>query len=125
MAYRVCLIHPFDPRGRKVGGLETYIRDFITFHPEDFSLLVIGVDGTGDLQLGVVLDLTYRGRPYKFMPILYYPENEMHEAAKAIGASITFRFYWALLRYFVSIRRYLSSGSWSGELRRMEFAIFL
>ena len=31
--YQICLIHPFDPRGEKVGGLETYIRDFITFHP--------------------------------------------------------------------------------------------
>ena len=32
--YQICLIHPFDPRGQKVGGLETYIRDFITFHPD-------------------------------------------------------------------------------------------
>src|SRR5215475_11360664 len=37
--YQICLIHPFDPRGEKVGGLETYIQDFITFHPEDTDLL--------------------------------------------------------------------------------------
>ena len=42
--YQICLIHPFDPRGEKVGGLETYIRDFITFHPADTDLLFIGVD---------------------------------------------------------------------------------
>ncbi len=42
--YNICLIHPFDPRGEKVGGLETYIRDFITFHPKDTDLLLIGVD---------------------------------------------------------------------------------
>ena len=42
--YQICLIHPFDPRGKKVGGLETYIRDFITFHPADTDLLFIGVD---------------------------------------------------------------------------------
>ena len=118
------MIHPFDPRGKKVGGLETYTRDFITFHPEDFNLLVVGVDGTGDLELGKVVDLTFRGRSYKFMPILYYPENEMHEAAKALHASITFRFYWALLRYFVLIRGLLHAGMWTVELRRMEFAMF-
>ena len=124
MAYRVCLIHPFDPRGKKVGGLETYTRDFITFHPDDFDLLVIGVDGTGDLELGKVIDLSFRGRRYKFMPILHYPENEMHEAAKVLLSSITFRFYWALLRYFMTIRRQLHSGAWSVELRRMEFSAF-
>ncbi|UZE47499.1 hypothetical protein ONR75_21530 [Rhodopseudomonas sp. P2A-2r] len=42
--YQICLIHPFDPRGQKVGGLETYIRDFITFHPADTDLLFVGVD---------------------------------------------------------------------------------
>ena len=42
--YQICLIHPFDPRGEKVGGLETYIRDFITFHPTDTDILFIGVD---------------------------------------------------------------------------------
>src|SRR5262245_62015718 len=47
--YQICLIHPFDPRGEKVGGLETYIRDFITFHPTDTDLLFIGVDSSGDL----------------------------------------------------------------------------
>jgi glycosyltransferase involved in cell wall biosynthesis len=118
------LIHPFDPRGKKVGGLETYIRDYVTFHPDDFSLLIVGVDGTGDLELGTIVDLTFRGRPYKFMPILYYPENEMHEAAKVLFASITFRFFWALSRYFATIRRQLHSGIWSVELRRMEFAVF-
>ena len=50
--YQICLIHPFDPRGQKVGGLETYIRDFITFHPVDTDILFIGVDSTGELELG-------------------------------------------------------------------------
>src|SRR3977135_1768026 len=52
--YQICLIHPFDPRGQKVGGLETYIRDFITFHPTDTDMLVVGVDSVGGLELGKV-----------------------------------------------------------------------
>src|SRR5436305_6692997 len=52
--YSICLIHPFDPRGQKVGGLETYIRDFITFHPADTEVLVVGVDSVGGLELGKV-----------------------------------------------------------------------
>jgi glycosyltransferase involved in cell wall biosynthesis len=121
--YQVCLIHPFDPRGKKVGGLETYTRDFITFHPEDISILMIGVDEIGDLKLGQIYDLTFRGRRFKFLPILYYPETEMREAARSIGQSITFRFFAALLKYLLTVRRALSNGVWTIELRRMEFAI--
>ncbi|MGY4234691.1 glycosyltransferase involved in cell wall biosynthesis [Bradyrhizobium sp. USDA 4449] len=124
MQHKVCLIHPFDPRGNKVGGLETYVRDFITFHPEDLDLLVVGVDGTGDLELGSIVPLEFRGRRYNFMPILSYPENEMHEAARRLTASITFRFFWALAKYFWPLRSRLHEGKWSVELRRMEFAVF-
>src|SRR5581483_1451894 len=70
--YQICLIHPFDPRGQKVGGLETYIRDFITFHPSDTDILFIGVDSTGELELGRLHRLTFRGRAFDFFPILHY-----------------------------------------------------
>jgi len=46
---------------REGGGLETYIRDFITFHPADTDLLFIGVDSAGDLKLGEVHKLVFRG----------------------------------------------------------------
>jgi glycosyltransferase involved in cell wall biosynthesis len=118
------LIHPFDPRGNKVGGLETYIRDFITFRPEDLDVLVVGVDGEGDLELGKIVKLEFRNRRYSFMPLLHYPEVEMHEAARRLTASITFQFFWALSKYFWRLRRYLRADSWSVELRRMEFAVY-
>ena len=56
--YQICLIHPFDPRGEKVGGLETYIRDFITFHPDasthvDRTLQLIRSEGK---QAGLVFN---------------------------------------------------------------------
>lgn len=120
---QICLIHPFDPRGTKVGGLETYTRDFITFHPEDVTVLLVGVDGFGDLELGKVVDLTLRGRHFKFLPILKYPESEIHEAARSIFKSITFLFLMALWRRLPALHRILKRGAWSIELRRVEFAI--
>ena len=54
MQHRLCVIHSFDPRGAKVGGLETFIRDMIAFLTDDFSFLMIGVDLIGDMQLGKV-----------------------------------------------------------------------
>ena len=120
--YQICLIHPFDPRGEKVGGLETYIRDFITFHPEDTDLLFIGVDSRGDLTLGEIHKLTFRGRSFDFFPILHYSDLQAREAARSLRASLTGQFFAALLRYFGPISRLIRSRRCTIDLRRVEYS---
>jgi len=120
--YQICLIHPFDPRGQKVGGLETYIRDFITFHPIDTDILFIGVDSTGDMELGRLHRLTFRGRAFDFFPILHYSDQQAREAARSIRTSLTGQFFVALLRHFVPIARLIRARRCSIDLRRVEFS---
>lgn len=120
--YQICLIHPFDPRGQKVGGLETYIRDFITFHPDDTDLLFIGVDSAGDLPLGEIHKLTFRGRTFDFLPILHYSDQQAREAARSIRTSLTGQFFMALLRHFSTIAKLIRARRCSIDLRRVEFS---
>lgn len=120
--YQICLIHPFDPRGEKVGGLETYIRDFITFHPPDTDLLFIGVDSAGDLKLGEIHKLTFRGRTFEFLPILHYTDQQAREAARSIRTSLTGQFFVALLRNFGLIAKLIRARRCSIDLRRVEFS---
>jgi len=120
--YQICLIHPFDPRGQKVGGLETYIRDFITFHPDDTDLLFVGVDSAGDLKLGEIRRLTFRGRDFDFLPILRYTDQQAREAAKTIRSSLTGQFFSALLRYFIPVSRLIRERGCTVDLRRVEFS---
>lgn len=120
--YQICLIHPFDPRGEKVGGLETYIRDFITFHPDDTDLLFVGVDSGGDLKLGEIHKLTFRGRTFDFLPILHYSDIQAREAARTIRASLTGQFFLALLRYFGPISRLIRTRRCTVDLRRVEYS---
>jgi glycosyltransferase involved in cell wall biosynthesis len=120
--YQICLIHPFDPRGQKVGGLETYIRDFITFHPVDTDILFIGVDSTGELELGRLHRLTFRGRAFDFLPILHYSDQQAREAARTVRASLTGQFFMALLRHFGPIARLIRARRCSVDLRRVEFS---
>jgi glycosyltransferase involved in cell wall biosynthesis len=120
--YQICLIHPFDPRGEKVGGLETYIRDFITFHPVDTDILFIGVDSTGELELGRLHRLTFRGRGFDFLPILHYSDQQAREAARSIRTSLTGQFFMALLRHFGPIARLIRARRCSVDLRRVEFS---
>ena len=120
--YQICLIHPFDPRGQKVGGLETYIRDFITFHPADTDILFIGVDSAGDLALGQIHNLRFRGRNFDFLPILHYSDDQAREAARSIRTSLTGQFFVALLRHFKLIARLIRARQCSVDLRRVEFS---
>jgi glycosyltransferase involved in cell wall biosynthesis len=120
--YQICLVHPFDPRGQKVGGLETYIRDFITFHPLDTDVLFIGVDSTGDLELGKVHRITFRERQFDFMPILRYSDADAREAASSIRKSLTGQFFAALLRYFWPVASEIRRRRCSIDLRRVEFS---
>lgn len=122
MTYRLCVIHSFDPRGTKVGGLETFIRDMIAFLPDDFTFLMIGVDGTGDMELGKVVTREFRGRPYEFLPVLHFPDAKAHEAAKKLGDSINLQLMAGLLKYLPAVRRTLKAKPTSVDLQRVEFA---
>jgi glycosyltransferase involved in cell wall biosynthesis len=120
--YNIALMHPFDIRGTKIGGLETYIRDFVTFCPENTRVLFIGVDAVGDMKPGEVAETTFRGRTFDFMPILHYPDVRAREAARRLTDSITARFFLALVRKFPAIAGELRRRRCSVDLRRVEFA---
>jgi glycosyltransferase involved in cell wall biosynthesis len=122
MQYRLCVIHSFDPRGAKVGGLETFIRDMIAFLPDDFTFLMIGVDASGELELGKVTRQEFRGKPFDFLPVLHFPDERAREAARSIKDSINFQFMQGLLRHLPTVRRLLRERPTSVDLQRVEFA---
>ncbi len=120
--YRLLVIHPMDPRGGKVGGIETHVRLLLDRHPDDFSVCLVGVDGSGDLALGRPVRLEGASGPCDFLPVLHYPEEQMHEAARTIGQSLTFRFLKAMLRHLPAIRRLAGRGRVSADVQRFEFS---
>ncbi|HEY1473054.1 MAG TPA: glycosyltransferase family 4 protein [Pseudolabrys sp.] len=120
--YCIGLLHPFDIRGTKVGGLETYLRDFITFCPENTRILFVGVDSIGDLNLGQIQEISFRGRTFEFLPVLHYPDEKAREAARKIRDSITAQFFIGVIRNFPAIARAFTLRRCSIDLRRVEFA---
>ena len=90
--------------------------------PTDTDLLFIGVDSAGDLKLGEIHKLTFRGRTFDFLPILRYSDLQAREAARSIRTSLTGQFFVALLRHFGLIARLIRSRRCSIDLRRVEFS---
>lgn len=121
MTYNVSLMHMVDPRGPRVGGTETYVRDYIRYHPDDMNLLYIGPDEIGDLELGKISELTYRGRKFSYLPI-YRVDSSLNIWSKSITGSDTFTFAKHILRNWGLVRRTLREGKHSVELRRVEIA---
>lgn len=119
----LCLIHPIDPRGNKVGGIETHVRMMIEHAPRDWRVLLVGVDGRGDCRLGEVRKLDIAGRSLEFLPVIHFPDDHIHHAARSLLSSLTFRFAAGLVRHFFVLRRALSAAPGATiELQRFEFA---
>lgn len=123
--YRLAVIHTFDPRGAKVGGIETFVRDMIAFLPDDFSFLMVGVDAIGDLELGKISKQSFRGVPFDFLPVLHYSDDRAKSAATRVVNSVTFQFMSGLFKHLPAVRRALRSAPSSVDLQRVEFALFV
>ena len=116
-------MHPMDPRGAKLGGIETHVRLILRRHPEDFSILFVGVDEFGDRPLGKITPLTLDGRSIDFLPVTRIGADAINVAGKTIAGSTTFRFAAGSLRHLRAIRAALQGGAASADLQRFEFAI--
>ena len=123
--HRLAVIHTFDPRGAKVGGIETFVRDMIAFLPEDFSFLMVGVDAIGDLELGKISKQTFRGVAFDFLPVLHYSDDRANTAATNVANSVTFQFMSGLIKHLPTVRRTLKEVPTSVDLQRVEFALLV
>ena len=117
----VAIVNTSDPRGLKIGGIETYTRDYIEFHPEDMNLLFIGPDEIGDLRIGEVNNINFRGRKVGFLAVSRL-DDSTSKKPKSIVSSDSFNFAKTLLRNRSIIKRILKREKHSVEVRRVEFA---
>lgn len=121
---QLILIHPIDPRGEKVGGIETHVRLLLQRHPEDFSVLIVGVDGIGDLVPGRLVELEMGGRRIEFLPVMRYLDEDARHAAKTLTQSLTFRFTFALWQHLAVVYKLARRMPSSADLQRFEFATY-
>lgn len=111
-----------DPRGNKIGGIETHIRHILRNHPTDIDLLLVGIDEFGDLSIGKPLDLRFDSRAITFVPVAHVPAEEARISARRLLRSTTLRFVAGGMRHARVIRRLIAGRPASADLPRVEFA---
>jgi glycosyltransferase involved in cell wall biosynthesis len=120
----LCVVQPFDPRGEKIGGIESHMRELIRSCPPDMKILLIGIDEVGDLNLGEVQIAEFAGRQFEFMPLLARTGKDHLVAAKSLRSSLTAQFFFHFFANFFAIRRLLRGRQCSIELQRFEYSTF-
>ena len=115
------LFHTMDPRGGKLGGIETHVRLMLARFPG--SVLFVGLDEIGDLVPGEPVPLAYEGRQLLFLPVARLEGAEVNRAAQRLLQSVTLRFLLGALRHLASIRRAVGGAPASCEIERFEFAV--
>lgn len=123
MRFNFISIHTMDPRGSKVGGIETHIRHVLRHHPSDMRMVMIGVDEKGDLPLGRFSMIEVEGRSIAFMPLIHVPAQAQVNAAASISSSVTLRFAARLLMALPRLRAFLGKDPGVVEVERVELAL--
>jgi glycosyltransferase involved in cell wall biosynthesis len=124
MTHTICIIHPFDPRGRKIGGIESHVREMIRSAPDDVDIFLVGIDEIGDLRLGEPQPLMFDGRKFSFLPLLRRTGEDHLRAARRLKDSLTLNFFLAFLAAVPKLRRALAGLQASAEIQRFEYATF-
>lgn len=117
------LLHTMDPRGTKLGGVETHIRLVLARHPSSMSVLFVGIDEVGDLTPGRPVGLDFEGRTIAFLPVACIKGAAINKAAKSIDQSTTLRYALGLLRHLRTIRTATRYKPVCCEIERYEFAL--
>lgn len=81
-------IYSSDPRGFKIGGLETYMQNIIKFCPQDVELNLIGISTKDRTKIGKWQNINIYNRTINFLPLFY--ETGHGNIKKPIPLSLRF-----------------------------------
>ncbi len=71
------IIYPMDLLGSKLGGIQTYIKNFIKYAPDDFDISFVGVSTkAAERPVGKWQRIELYSRQINFLPLPGYDSHE-------------------------------------------------
>jgi glycosyltransferase involved in cell wall biosynthesis len=71
------IFYQFNPWNSTIGGIQTVIRSFIKYAPDDFNLQLVGTGDGREMTIGTWHEESYAGKKLRFMPVLDLPEDNV------------------------------------------------
>lgn len=86
---RVLIVHPRDLGAPTIGGIQTFLHDFVKFSPPDFRITLAGVtQDPGRRRIGRITEISIDGRSAWFLPLAPaggIPRNPLRLLGMAVG----------------------------------------
>lgn len=111
------IFYQFNPWQSSIGGIQTVIRSFIKYAPDEFVVRVVGTGLPGS-AIGVWKWTEYAGRPLQFMPVITVGEDNVRKLIPttiAYGAALLRQNFASDFMHFHRIEPTLASLKWAGD----------
>ncbi len=96
---RPLIIYQMDPLGNKIGGIQTFIKNFIKYAPDDFEIEFVGVSAdTRRAKVGAWQTIEMYERQVNFLPVLFKSDENIRSRIP-----LSMQFTAQLMRYRHSI----------------------
>ncbi len=112
------IFYQFNPWQSSIGGIQTIIRSFIKYSPEEFEVRLVGTQADSSHPLGEWQDAEVAGKVIRFMPVLNLPnDNIRHLVPTTVKytAALWGRCLNSDFMHFHRLEPTLATLKWSGE----------
>jgi glycosyltransferase involved in cell wall biosynthesis len=71
------IFYQFNPWNSTIGGIQTVIRSFIKYAPDEFQLQLVGTGDRRDMAIGQWHEESFAGKKLRFLPVLDLPQDNV------------------------------------------------
>ncbi len=112
------IFYQFNPWNSTIGGIQTVIRSFIKYAPDDFNLQLVGTGDSKEMTIGKWHDETFAGKKLRFLPVLDLPKDNVRgripTTVKYTAALMAHRIESDFM-HFHRLEPTLAAKGWSGD----------
>lgn len=112
------IFYQFNPWNSTIGGIQTVIRSFIKYAPEDFNLQLVGTGDAREMKIGQWHDEMFAGKKLRFLPVLDLPQDNVRgripTTVKYTAALMSHRIESDFM-HFHRLEPTLAAKGWSGD----------
>ncbi|RUT04787.1 glycosyl transferase [Dulcicalothrix desertica PCC 7102] len=112
------IFYQFNPWNSTIGGIQTLIRLFIKYAPNDFEVRLVGTGDKGDKNIGEWQEAVFAGRPIKFLPLFALENDNVRNLIPTTvkyTAALLGRNFASDFMHFHRLEPTLATWHWQGE----------
>ncbi|HEY9651416.1 MAG TPA: glycosyltransferase family 4 protein [Coleofasciculaceae cyanobacterium] len=112
------IFYQFNPWQASIGGIQTIIRSFVKYAPDEFDVRLVGIGSDPTQSLGCWQDAEFAGRAIRFMPLFTLKNDNVRQLIPTTikyTAALMGRHFESDFMHFHRIEPTLSALKWTGE----------